>query len=105
MSQQLGRGRAYWTPIVEAFLDEPDISQREFCRNRGVSYRNFGRWLRKLRAEREKPGSLERQFVEVELPSPPSAPLVRVQLGRVTVDFETLPPPAWIAELAHYGGS
>lgn len=105
MSQQTGRGRAYWTPLVHAFLDAPDISQRDFCRRRGISYRNFGRWLRKLRAEREQPASLERRFLEVELPARPTAPLVRVQIGRVSVDFETLPPPAWIAELAHYGGS
>jgi hypothetical protein len=105
MSQQTGRGRAYWAPLVEAYHSHPEVSQREFCRRRGISYRNFGRWLRKLRAERDQPGSVERRFVEIELPAQPTAPLVRVQLGRVTVDFETLPPPAWIAELAHYGGA
>jgi len=104
MSQQSGRGRAYWTALVEEFWAGPEMTQREFCRRRNLSYRSFGDWVRQLRAEREQFDSLERQFVEIEVPAA-HAPLVRVQLGRVTVDFETLPPPSWIAELARYGGS
>lgn len=95
-------GRTDWEPIIEEYLAAPTSTHREFTEPRGLKLRTFRRWLRKLRREREGAVVKRRsEFVEVELPTS-SAPLVRVALGDVSVEFETLPPPAWVAELAAY---
>ncbi len=95
-------GRSWWAAQIEA-QERSGQSQRVFCEARGLSISSLARWRRRLRVEstalavRESP-----QFVEVELPVA-SGPLVRVIVGTVTVDFETLPPPGWVSQLAALG--
>ena len=104
MSKRRGkrRGRSWWAAQVAAQA-RSGLSQRAFCEARGVSLSSFARWRKRLQVE-DEPRELAVveepvRFVEVELPVQPAKPLVRVSLGAVTVDFETLPPPAWVAEL------
>ena len=95
-------GRNDWEPIIEEYLAAPTPTHREFTEPRGLKLRTFRRWLLRLRRERQ--GAIVKrtsEFVEVELPQV-SVPLVRVAVGDVSVEFETLPPPAWVAELAAY---
>lgn len=97
--------RSWWAAQVAAQM-RSGLSQRAYCEERGVSLSSFARWRKRL----EREGSHAElavveepvRFVEVELPVQAEKPLVRVSLGAVTVDFETLPPPAWVAELAAY---
>lgn len=94
------KGKSWWAAQIAAF-ERSGLSQRAFCETRGLSKSTFAKWRRRVQADAtalavadERP-----QFVELELPAV-AAPLVRVSIGRLHVDFETLPPPAWVAELA-----
>lgn len=92
-------GSSWWAAQVEA-QERSGESQRVFCEARGLSITSLARWRRRLRDEptalavRHAP-----RFVEVELPVV-SGPLVRVSVGTLTLDFETLPPPGWVSQLA-----
>ncbi len=99
------KGKSWWSAQVAAWRSS-GLSQRAFCEQRGLSPSTFGKWRRRLVHERsEALVSVKRpEFVAVEVPVQ-AKPLVRVSLGVVTVDFETLPPPAWVAELAARGVS
>jgi len=98
--------RSWWAAQVAA-QKRSGLSHRAYCEERGLSLSSFARWRKRLQSEDERVelAVVEEpvRFVEVELPvQVDEKPLVRVSLGAVTVDFETLPPPAWVAELAAY---
>lgn len=101
--QRKRKGKAWWAAQIAA-QECSGLTQRVFCTERGLAMSSFSRWRARLRSEEAGHESVVTpspvRFVEVELPAPSAKPLVRVSLGEVTVDFETLPPPAWIAELA-----
>lgn len=101
------KGRSWWSAQIDAWR-KSGLSQRVFCEERGLKESTFSRWHRKLKFETSESTvattTARPSFVTVELPVV-DKPLVRVSLGAVTVDFETLPPPAWIMELATCGGS
>jgi hypothetical protein len=103
------RNASWWSAQIGAW-ESSDLTQSEFCRVHGLSLASFSNWRARFKAQStgiiDPTGLVKKQrtaqFVAVEIPI--STPLVRVSLGAVTVDFETLPPPAWVAELASYGG-
>lgn len=103
------RNASWWSAQIEAWEDS-GLTQSEFCRAHSLSIASFSNWRSKLKAEakvtRGSSVMAKRhqspQFIAVEIPT--QTPLVRVSLGAITVDFDTLPPPAWVAELAAYGG-
>ena len=98
------RGREFWQRLVDEYERRPKgVTQVEFASKHGVNLGTLQSWLYRLRRDqsamtRHKPAP---RFIEIETPV---APLVRVRVGAVCVDFETLPPPAWVAELASFGG-
>lgn len=92
------RGQSWWAAQMKAY-EQSGMTQRTFCEEHGLAYSTFSSWRRRLSRENAVVLAAPR-FVEIEIPQP--APRVRVQLGCVSVDFETLPPPAWVAELAAY---
>lgn len=101
------KGRSWWSAQLAAWRSS-ELSQRAFCERRGINQSTLSKWRPRLARESVNNSALvaapEPRFIAVDLPIP-EKPLVRVSLGAVTVDFETLPPPAWIAELAARGGS
>jgi transposase-like protein len=98
------KGRSWWSAQLTAWRSS-GLSQRAFCERRGINQSTFSKWRRRFASETSALVSIaEPRFVAVELPAA-ERPLVRVSLGAVTVDFETLPPPAWVAELAARGGA
>ena len=95
-------GRSWWAAQVAAQA-RSGLSQRAFCEARGVSLSSFARWKKRLASEESRELAVVDapvRFVELEVPIEPPRPLVRVSLGALTIDFEMLPPPAWVAELA-----
>lgn len=97
------RSRARWAALVTAY-EASGMSQRAFCLQQQVSPSTFGRWISRLGtstttplAPVTRPAAL---FVEVQLPVASTTPLMRVQVGELSVEFDTLVPPAWVAELA-----
>lgn len=108
-------GRDFWEQMMVEFegLHSDGVTQRAFAESRGVNVDTFRQWIYRFRKERQSQapaemGALVRRtspqlgdFVEVQ--AHPSA-LVTVRLGAVTVEFAAVPPPAWVAELASYGG-
>ena len=92
-----------WEATIEAF-ENSGLSQSAFCRQSGIKPSSLHRWLSRLRPRHDDPAPLIRaerpHFVEIELPAPAPAALMRVQVGELTVEFDTLVPPAWVAELA-----
>lgn len=101
------KGRSWWSAQLTAWRSS-GLSQRAFCERRGINQSTFSKWRRRLAKETSNASALvavaEPRFIAVDLPAA-EKPLVRVSLGAVTVDFETLPPPAWVAELAARGGA
>lgn len=97
------RDRTFWEPIVDEYERvRESVTHKEFAARHGVAVGSFQAWLYELRQEREAL-SLESEpveFVDLDVPAEMLAPLVRVCIGDVAVEFDTLPPPAWIAELA-----
>ncbi len=99
--------RQFWRELCAEYRkSRSEVTQVAFASEHGVSVKMFRKWLHKLR--REDAGrvvseqSLAR-FVEVKMPS---VPLVRVRVGTgVEVEFEVVPPPAWVAELVTRLGS
>ena len=92
------KGRSWWAAQLKAF-ESSGMSQRAFCKQRALSYSTFAKWRRRIREEGALVVSEAPRFIEVELPVE-SKPLVRLVVGTLTVDFETLPPPGWFAQLA-----
>jgi hypothetical protein len=106
------KNASWWSAQIGAW-ERSGLTQADFCRARGLSISSFSNWRSKLlkeeRHENPTEAALVRKhptaakFITVDIPVTP-APLVRVSVGSVTVDFDTLPPPAWVAELASFGG-
>ena len=98
------RGREFWQRLFDEYERRPKgLTQAEFARKHGVNLGTLQSWLYRLRRDQKAMARVEStpRFIEIEAPV---APLVRVRVGAVCVDFETLPPPAWVAELASLGG-
>ncbi|MEZ4461421.1 MAG: hypothetical protein R3E66_17230 [bacterium] len=106
-------GREFWEQMMLEFEGLHGVTQRAFAESRGVNVDTFRQWIYRVRKERQSQAPAEmatlvrrmssqrRDFVEVQ--THPSA-LVTVRLGAVAVEFAAVPPPAWVAELASYGG-
>jgi hypothetical protein len=97
------RDREFWEPIVDEYERvRESVTHEEFVERHGVTVGAFHKWLYELRRERESVEleSKPAEFVDLDVPSSVLAPLVRVCIGDVAVEFDTLPPPAWIVELA-----
>jgi hypothetical protein len=43
------KSSAEWQSLMDAY-EAGDLSQREFCRRRGLAYSTFGYWRRRLRS-------------------------------------------------------
>ena len=99
-------GRSWWSAQIEAQAAS-GLTQTQFCAQQGLALSTFSHWKHRLRDEDEPSHTVVAvrapSFIEVELPSN-SVPVARVILGSVTVEFESVPPPAWVAELAACGG-
>jgi hypothetical protein len=108
------RGREFWEQMILEFDQLQDVTQQQFAESKGVKVATFRQWIYRLRQERTQSDSSERavarttpatgvnaHFFEVEVDV---TPLVRVRMGVVIVEFSAVPPPAWVAELAAYGG-
>ena len=97
------RDREFWEPIVNEYERvRESVTHREFAARHGVAVGSFQAWLYQLRQERESVAlqSEPVEFIDLDVPPSVVAPLVRVRIGYVAVEFDTLPPPAWIVELA-----
>ena len=108
MSRQVRRSRKFWAQIVAEFDATEDVSKTAFCAHHGVSISTFSRWYRRLRAAhpQEMMATQGSAFVEVERTSrkggawdvaPPTETIM--ECGRFRLRLETLPDPAWLAEL------
>lgn len=107
------RGRAFWETLVLEFGQTRGMTQQAFAESKGVHIGTFRHWIYRLRQEQtpeNRQGAVVRRtvttrstadFVELEFDR---SVFVTVRLGNVNVDFSTVPPPAWVAELAAYGG-
>ena len=98
--------RVFWRELCAEFgASGSGVTQKAFAAERGVNVKRFRKWLRRFRVEEGGTGVPEQslaRFVEIELPV---VSLVRVCVGGVQVEFDVIPPPAWVAELATRLGS
>lgn len=115
MAKYLRRhGQEFWEQLAEEFDQLQGVSQREFAELKGVNVATFRHWIYRFRKDRGDPNlchswisrhpeadAAHAGFIEVELDV---SPVVIVRLGAVVVEFGAVPPPAWVAQLASYGG-
>lgn len=110
------RTREQWQELVRRYEASEGVTQVEFARQQGLNVRSLRYWLWKLRSERKHRrdkrvhGGDRRQreqasppvkFVEVTSTPVAEHTACRVRVGtEVTVELDTLPPAAWIRELA-----
>jgi len=106
--------RDFWEQLILEFEQTQGVTQRAFAEMKGVNVDTFRQWIYRFRHELDNPevpgGTVARStktsmtnasFVELKLDA---SPLVTVRFGAVAVEFSAVPPPAWVAELAAYGG-
>lgn len=53
MATAHGKGRTFWTPLVDEFERSSGITQAAFARQYGIKAGTFRKWLYQLRAERK----------------------------------------------------
>jgi hypothetical protein len=100
------RGREFWEHMILEFDQLQGVTQQQFAASKDVNVATFRQWIYRLRQEQAMPSGhaiarTTSHFFEVEVAA---TPLVIVRLGAVAVEFSAVPPPAWVAELAAYGG-
>jgi hypothetical protein len=108
------QGREFWEQLILEFEQTQGVTQRAFAEMKGVNVDTFRQWIYRFRHELDNPevrdGTVVRSaknkvtnasFVELKLDA---SPLVTVRFGAVAMEFSAVPPPAWVAELAAYGG-
>lgn len=101
MATAHGKGRTFWTPLVDEFERSSGITQAAFAREYGIKAGTFRKWLYQLRAERKVTQDTPSvRFVEVDTAPAPSRPTAVLELGGLRLELDALPEPAWLAELA-----
>jgi transposase-like protein len=95
-----GKGRTFWTPLVDEFERTDGITQAAFARQYGIKAGTFRKWLYQLRAERKATQDTPPvRFVEVDTAAAPARPTAVLEMGALRLELEALPEPAWLAEL------
>lgn len=99
------RGRAFWSEAVRE-LASSGQSQAEFAQEHGLAPSTLGRWARLLEPEEE--AVVRSELIEI-VASPPEhlqlCPVTtgtgttRLHIGGATVEFSSLPPVPYMAEL------
>ena len=101
--KRLFRGRSFWVSTVQEFRAS-GLSQREFALSQGLSPSTLSRWVGVLAKEGRGPRRgrrgrrTEARFVEVEVK--PAPPRVRIEVGTLTMAFDSVPPVEFVVELA-----
>ena len=108
MARQRRRTREQWIEIVEGYV-QSDQTQQRYAHRRGVSVSSLQYWLKKLRDERFRKATSEMtmcspvEFVEVFQAGTSThqgeGSRVTLHSSGFSLEFETLPHPAWVAEL------
>lgn len=100
------RSRSFWEGLIAEFEAGPPVTHREFCLARQVRLSRFRHWLYRVR--REQRDNLVHaegvRFIElVEAPTPTPSPTpsepIRVCVGGLVIETQSLPSPEWIAEV------
>lgn len=89
------RSRAEWESIVAEHLRLGGTLKRDAALL-GVHPVTLQQWTKRLQGDAGAGGRLPR-FVDVRGSDAPTG--LRVRCGSVSLEFETLPPAAWMAEL------
>lgn len=102
---QRRRNRAEWEQLVDEFETSYE-SAPSFARSHQLRVSTFRSWLYRIRREREQPPDHDVAFVEV-VPHDVAqgvarSNVVRLELpGGCTLVLDSLPPPAYLAEISH----
>lgn len=96
--------------MIEAYLREPGISQREFCGHHQIALSTFYYYLAKYRQQQQNPSQEKSngRFIPLTLPDPPASPggqsvCELICPGGVVVRFSTMPNPAYLLSLIKTG--
>lgn len=94
------RGRSEWRELCAA-REASGLTARAFAEQAGVNWNTLSWWGWRLRREARLDGAPAPGFVEVVAAAPArtTAALV-VRVGALTLEFGSLPPAAWLAEVA-----
>ena len=101
------RTREQWIEIVDG-LSTSGLLQQRYAQRCGVSLSALQYWLKKVRDERSRETTPEMtvcpkvEFVEVLTGTSThqrQGSRVTLHASGFSLDFEALPPPAWVAEL------
>ena len=88
------RTRDDWRELGAGSFDS-GMTVRAYAQRHGVATSTLHRWRAQLRQEPELPS-----FVEIETDERTTVTWCVVTVGNVVVSLESLPPAAWLAELA-----
>jgi hypothetical protein len=76
--------RRYWQSHVEAYR-KSGLSQREYCRQQGISYWSFNPWKRKLGPETKKVQEIPQDIVRSISPTAKEIELILVNGIRISI--------------------
>jgi len=88
------RTRDDWRALGAGSFDS-GMMVRAYAERHGVATSTLHRWRSQVRHEPEQPA-----FVEIETDERTTFTGCVVTVGSVVASLESLPPPAWLAELA-----
>ena len=95
-----------WLDLVDEF-EQNNETQPGFAKNKGLNIATFRYWLYKVRRRRNKQAieTTDVEFVEVRQGPSSSSEAFRIRAGTMTLEFDSLPPASWIAELIRESSS
>jgi hypothetical protein len=107
---QIGRqqGRTFWEKTVRE-LNSSGLSRRRFAEQRRLKRRTLDWWCWRLKAVGDRPVARRSRrrklqgarFIEVAAPVIPTPMTsMRIRVGAMTVEFDNLPPAAYVRDLA-----
>lgn len=101
------RSREFWRDLCDKY-QRSSLTQRQFAKRHDVNRGTFQYWLYTFRKEARAAETSAPTFVEIAttpvgtIEQTPASSAVLVSVGaRLTLDFYTLPSPAYLAALIH----
>lgn len=90
------RTREEWRRLCAGSFDS-GMTVRAYAERHGVNANTLSWWRSQLRDELESPSFVE---IATDTSSPSGGSEVTVTVGSVVIGLDSLPPAAWVAELA-----
>ncbi len=76
-----------WQAVIHRYETSGIRNQSEWCRENGISLRNFNRWYNKLKKQVSSTAIVQ-SWVPIQITEKPQGPALNLRIGKITIEVK-----------------